>query len=134
MCSSDLTRAIRALKITDEAMDAMARDERLHVLEPDRGTYPRVYYRNLEPVLTHFIGGNVTLGGANAEGAAVHLLMHGKKVATAQTDAFGDFRFDGITLGGGDYAIKVSHRDGEPKNVMLEGGITESRVIAIELA
>lgn len=128
------TRAIRALKVTDAVMDAMARDERLHVLEPERGTQPRVYYRNLEPVLTHFIGGNVTASGENATDVEVDLLHDGKRIATTQTDAFGDFRFDGIEHGSEKYAIAVqsgAHGSGHGE---IAGAIDGSRVVTITLA
>jgi Fe-S-cluster-containing dehydrogenase component len=41
------TGAMRAIKIEDEAMARMAREEGLEVMKPDAGTKPRVYYRNL---------------------------------------------------------------------------------------
>ncbi|MGD9810851.1 MAG: 4Fe-4S dicluster domain-containing protein [Sphingobium sp.] len=123
------TRAIRALKITDDAMDAMAREEKLQVLEPELGTRPRIYYRNLEPVLSAFIGGNVTTGSENAPDVEVMLLRSGERIVSTRTDAFGDFRFEGIESGSEGYAVAAG--GGDP--VAIAGEIDESRVIAITL-
>ncbi len=41
------TGAMRAIKVEDEEMARMARDEQLEVMKPEAGTKPRVYYRNL---------------------------------------------------------------------------------------
>lgn len=128
------TRAIRALQITDDAVERMASEEGLMVLEPERGTRPRVYYRNLEPVLTHFIGGNVSAGVENVEGVEVRLSRGNEIVATTQTDCFGDFRFDGIAPGGTGYAVAAQRNGGEVVQVEIAGEIETSRVIGIRLA
>ncbi len=126
------TRAIRALQLTDDAVEQMAREEGLQVLEPERGTRPRVWYRNLAPVLTHFIGGNVTTGDENAMGVEVTLSRSGKAVATTQTDDFGDFRFDGIAPGGG-YAVSARRQGEGEVRIDIEGEVEASRVIRISL-
>ena len=41
------TGAMRAIKVEDDEMARMARDESLEVMKPEAGTKPRVYYRNL---------------------------------------------------------------------------------------
>lgn len=128
------TRAIRALKIADAAMDAMAQDEGLRVLEPELGTRPRVYYRNLEPVLRHFIGGNVTARGSNVEAADIELVQNGKTISTTRSDAFGDFRFEGIEAGGADYTVVARKNGSGEGRVDLDGSIESSRVIAVMLA
>lgn len=128
------TRAMQALKITDEKMAKMAQDEALLVLEPKRGAHPRVYYRNLAPVLSHFIGGNVIAGGSNIEGAEVSLLQHGKPIAVTQTDAFGDFRFEGIENGSAGYALRVDSGATGTVEAEIAGEMIVSKVIALTLA
>ncbi len=128
------TRAMQALKVTDEAMANMARDEGLQVLEPKRGARPRVWYRNLETALSHFIGGNVTGGVRNVEGAEVTLHQHGKQIATTQTDAFGDFRFDGIEGGSGGYAVQARGGAGGMAEAEIAGEVTASKIVALTLA
>ncbi|MFO1260884.1 MAG: 4Fe-4S dicluster domain-containing protein [Sphingomonadaceae bacterium] len=127
------TRAMQALNVADEAMAKMARDEGLRVLEPERGTRPRVWYRNLEPVLSHFIGGNVTGGGRNVEGAEVSLFQSGNLKVTTQTDAFGDFRFNGIEDGSRGYAVQAYGGAGVTVEAEIPGEVTASKVIALSL-
>ena len=38
---------MRAIKVEDDEMTRMARQEGLEVMKPEAGTKPRVYYRNL---------------------------------------------------------------------------------------
>ena len=82
------TGAMRAIKVEDEEMARMARDEGLEVMKPEAGTKPRVYYRNLWRYSKCFIGGTLA-AEANGivdcvEGASVRLIKDG-------------------TLGGGDH-------------------------------
>lgn len=128
------TRAIRALKASDAALEKMAQEEGLKALRPELGTRPRVFYRHLEPVLTHFIGGTVTANGANIEEAEVELWRDGRKVAGTRTDAFGDFRIDGIAPGSAGYTVRVTHPQYGVGEAKLSGVIDTSRVIAVVLA
>ena len=104
------TGAIAAHKVEDEAIQAMVDRDGLSVLKPELGTQPRVYYRNLKRAQTEFIAGTVIVTkGALAECVedADVTLRHENMTRTARTDSFGDFRFDGLTLGTGPYEIVV---------------------------
>ena len=76
------TGAMRAIKVEDEEMARMARDESLEVMKPELGTKPRVYYRNLWRYCKCFIGGSVAGGGERrgrcVEGASVRLIKDGQ--------------------------------------------------------
>ena len=89
--------------IDDAAMADKARREGLRVLRPNLGTKPRVWYSALERWDTCFIGGSVSaqVGGATecVAGAAVSLYVGSQKMAETVSDAFGDFRFDGLAKG-----------------------------------
>jgi len=106
------TQAIEAVKIDDTAMQRRAADEELRVLQPELGTRPRVWYRNLWRFDQCFIGGSVssTVNGVEdcVEGATVELLQTGKPLASAATDAFGDFRFDRLAPHSGSYSVRIS--------------------------
>ncbi len=54
------TGAMRAIKIDDDEMARIARDEGLEPMKPELGTRPRVYYRNLWRYTKCFIGGTVS--------------------------------------------------------------------------
>ena len=106
------TGAMRAVKVEDDAMARMARDEGLEVLKPEAGTRPRVYYRNLWRYAKCFIGGSVSVEANGVvdcvEGATVGLLKDGAAIATAATDNYGDFKFDRLDEGSGRYTVEIS--------------------------
>lgn len=104
------TRAIQALQLDDGAMARRAQQEGLRALRPELGTRPRVHYRNLHRADSLFIAGSVVLDGECVAGAEVRLLRGDAPLAHQHTDAFGDFRFDGLAPG--DYAIRASHAAG----------------------
>lgn len=107
------TGAITAVKADDAQIAARARAEGLEVLKPELGTGPRVLYRNLHRVTKHFIAGSVFARTDDladcVEGATVTLEKNGSAVASTTTDAFGDFKFDGLETGSGAYRIRISH-------------------------
>jgi nitrate reductase beta subunit len=106
------TGAMRAIKVEDDEMARMARDEALEVMKPEAATRPRVYYRNLWRYSKCFIGGSVATEANGmvdcVEGAAVRLLKDGMQVAATQTDNYGDFKFDRLDEGSGAYTVEIS--------------------------
>jgi Fe-S-cluster-containing dehydrogenase component len=97
------TRAIRALKLDDQGLAKRVEEEGLSVLDPGPNTRPRVFYRGLDEVLQHIVTGNICEVAENGrqqnlEGAEVVLIdsAEGGKRST-KTDAFGDFRFNGLS-------------------------------------
>jgi len=105
------TEVFEATKTSDEAMADRAAREQLRVLQPELGTRPRVWYRNLARFDQCFIGGTVSRvrNGVRdcAEGATVQLRRNGEAIATAMTNAFGDFRFDRLAPDSGVYELRV---------------------------
>ena len=105
------TGAMRAIKVEDDEMARMARDESLEVMKPEAGTKPRVYYRNLWRYSKSFIGGSVAteVGGIVdcVEGADVHLIKNGETIARTTTDNYGDFKFDKLDEDSGRYTVTV---------------------------
>ena len=106
------TGAMRAVKVSDEAMASLARDEALEVMKPEAGTKPRVYYKNLWRYTTCFIGGSVSTERNGVvdcvEGATVRLVKDGHGVAAAVTDNYGDFKFDRLPENSGAYTIEIT--------------------------
>lgn len=107
------TQAIEAVKLSDELMAQRAKAEGLRTLNPEIGSKPRVHYKNLHRVDHCFIAGSVTgLVDGRTEcvaGAEAILLRGGSKLASAVTDAFGDFKFDALLPNSGAYLVRVSH-------------------------
>lgn len=107
------TGAMRALYVEDSEMRQIARREGLEVLHPEWGTKPRVYYRNLYRYTKCFVGAAVAVRAGGVEecvpGALAVLEKDGARLAEQRTDAFGEFRFDGLEPESGLYRIALSH-------------------------
>ena len=104
------TGAMRAIRVSDEEMATIAREEALETMKPE--TKPRVYYKNLWRYTKCFIGGSVSAEANGVvdcvEGATVRLLKDGVAVAQTVTDNYGDFKFDRLDENSGDYTVEVS--------------------------
>jgi len=75
------TGAMRAVKVEDDEMARLVKEQELEVIKPELATKPRVYYRNLWRYSTCFIGGSISVEAGGAvdclEGARVRLLKDG---------------------------------------------------------
>ena len=125
------TEALRALRVSTDAMAAMARHEGLEVLRPELGTRPRVWYRNLHRFTHWFLGGTV-LGrigdrGECIEGAAVSLWQDGAELASTTSDLFGDFMFDALPSRPQRYRVEIRHP--EHGVTSLEADLEDSRYL-----
>lgn len=116
VCPTDVFEAV---KLDDAAMKEKAGREGLSVLLPKLNTRPRVYYRGLERWDTCFIGGSVSTGNGGVidcvADAEVSLHQGDRLIATARTDAFGDFRFGGLPAKSGVYRVEICHRTGDAR-------------------
>lgn len=107
------TGVYKAVCIEDSEMQELAKREGLEVLRPELKTRPRVYYKNLHRFEKCFIGGTTVAEIKGVleciAGARVVLRHQGKEIASAQSDTFGDFKFDGLDPGSGDYEVEILH-------------------------
>jgi Fe-S-cluster-containing dehydrogenase component len=121
------TGAMRAVKVEDDEMARMARQEGLEVLKPELGTKPRVYYRNLWRYAKCFVGGSVSIDQNGVvdcvEGARVRLTKDGRIVSETTSDNYGDFRFDRLDEDSGRYVVEVT-TDGRSRTVEAELGVS----------
>jgi len=106
-------------------MEALVEAQGLRTLSPEKKIGPRVYYANLYRYTHSFIGGSVATRVENREecleGAEVSLLGEGQEGKAFQTtDAFGDFRFDGLAEDSGTYAIRIEHAGYEPQAIEVD--------------
>lgn len=120
------TRALEAVKCSDETMAARSQADGLRVLQPELRTAPRVHYRNLHRMDRCFVGGSVVAqvnGRTECVPDAEVTLRRGEAiVATTRTDAFGDFRFDTLEPGSGRYGVSVKHAQWHPAEQTFELG------------
>jgi len=105
------TDVFRSVKVEDREMQRIAAEQELEVLQPELGTRPRVYYRNLH-LMTHcFVAGSVATdaGGIEecVEGATVVLKRDGRELARTTTDVFGEFKIDKLESNSGRYMVEV---------------------------
>lgn len=118
------TGAMRALKVSDPEMAAIAREQGLETLSPELGTQPRVYYRNLHRYTKLFVGGTVLVSRAGVidclAGAAIELVRGGFVIASSETDAFGDFKFDRLDPGAGPCEIRIDRAGDRPVSVAFD--------------
>ncbi|MBW7902900.1 MAG: oxidoreductase [Rhodocyclaceae bacterium] len=123
------TGCMRAVNVSDASMKQMAADAGLEVLHPEWGTGPRVYYKNLHRYTKCFVAGSVVaaIDGVTecASGVNVTLLKGDRQVAHAVTDAFGDFKFDGLDPDGGEYRLHflAADRGAATRAVVLQESV-----------
>jgi Fe-S-cluster-containing dehydrogenase component len=118
------TGALSLLKIEDREMIEMAEREHLERLYDEKGTLPRVYYRNLYRFEKCFISGSVAFEKDGVtdcvEGSLVSLIKDFKTIEETSTDNYGDFKFDGLDEESGGYSLKISLKSGEEKSVNVD--------------
>jgi Fe-S-cluster-containing dehydrogenase component len=124
------TGALQIVKCDDNDMKIRVKKEGLDVLQPEKGTKPRVYYRNLYRFDKCFIAGSIAFkeNGVTdcAQGAEVFLLKNGRQLEKTVADTFGDFKFDGLPENSGQYIVRVSYRDFPEKmfDVMVKDSVS----------
>jgi len=118
------TGALRMVKADTATMERMVSEEKLAVLRPELKAAPRVYYKNLYRFDTCFIAGSVAYERDDlvecAAGARVALSKDGSPVATAETDAFGDFKIDGIQEDKGAFQMEITFESSPKKEMDVE--------------
>ncbi len=121
------TGALRAVKVSDEDMAALIAQESLEPIRPDLATRPRVHYKNLHRFTKVFLAGEVlgSKGGVNdcLAGARVSLNFGETQIAACETDAFGEFRIDGLGQDLGGCRVEISHDgySGETVTIQIKG-------------
>ena len=106
------TQAIRTVQAEDEDMRKMIAEEKLEVLHPEYKTRPRVYYKNLDRYFKAFVGGSLAgvIDGVTecVEGARVLLRRGERVIGESRSDAYGDFKFQGLEEGSGAYRVEIA--------------------------
>jgi Fe-S-cluster-containing dehydrogenase component len=105
------TGALKAVNVTDEEMAALKAREDLRELQPESATKPRIHYKNLGRYTHEFIGGTVikTVDGVTdcVADARIRLQRAGAIVGEAVTDAYGEFKIDGLEPDSGRYDVAI---------------------------
>jgi Fe-S-cluster-containing dehydrogenase component len=118
------TGALKAVKVSDEEMAAIKAKEGLRELPTESATKPRVHYKNLHRYTHEFIGGTVikTVNGVTdcVANAKVKVLSSSSVVGEAVTDAFGEFKIDGLAPDSGRYRVVIEVGGREAKRLEVE--------------
>ena len=124
------TEAIKAVKVEPSEMTKMIQEHGLEELAPEHGTKPRVWYKNLYRYRDCFIAGSVAAEREGivdcVEGATVSLKHNDHQVGTAETDIYGDFKFDQLPENGGDYIVEITAEGREPHSFKVTLGESQS--------
>jgi Fe-S-cluster-containing dehydrogenase component len=101
-------RALRVVRLTDDEFAKLVEAKHLTPAIP-ASSKPRVYYKNAHRIDKLFIAGELVREENGeyvcAKNAEVFLLKDGGLVAVTATDPYGDFRFDAIEPGSGEYIV-----------------------------
>jgi tetrathionate reductase subunit B len=103
-----------------EESDLSSLIAKAEVMHPEYGTKPRVYYLNLPK---RFIAGTVYDPGAKEVVIGATVALSGDGTATATTDEYGDFWFEGLKVG--KYSVKITK---DAKTKTLDAVSTEKDV------
>ena len=97
-------------------MQRIRAEEGLDVLQPELGTKPRVYYKNLHMITKCFVGATVVQHVKGVEecaaGVEVVLEKDGREVGRATTDTFGEFVIDKLEPKSSGYHLKAAGSSG----------------------
>jgi Fe-S-cluster-containing dehydrogenase component len=118
------TGALKSVKVTDEEMAEIKSREGLRELQPESATKPRVHYKNLGRYTHEFVGGTIikTVNGVTdcVANAKIKLEASGSVVGEAVTDAYGEFKIEGLKPDSGRYRVVVEVAGRETKRIDLE--------------
>lgn len=118
-------RALRVVRLDDVQFERLVAMKGLTPAIPEAAG-PRVYYKNAHRIDKVFIAGEIVRqgddGDACVKSAEVELIKDGAVVAKTTTDAFGDFIFDSLVPGSGEYTVasEVPGTGSVSETVMVE--------------
>ena len=105
------TSVFRTLKVTDDEMRQIAKQEGLDVLLPEQNSKPRVYYKILHLMTSCFVSGSVVVHVKGVEECAANadvvLKRNGAEAGRTTTDVFGEFKIDKLEPRSGRYELQV---------------------------
>lgn len=123
VCPTDVFKSI---KVEDGEMQRLKEEQDLEVLQPELGTKPRVYYKNLHLMNRCFVSGSVVIKVKGveecAEDAKVVLSQDGKEITRTTTDMFGEFKIDKLDRQSGPYELMVSSATSGSASVQFDVG------------
>lgn len=118
------TGALRFEQLEEEELSDLIKVEGLLQLHPEKGTRPNVYYKNLHRFDKVFIAGSVAAQKEEildcVKDAKVFLQRSGEVLSEVETDAFGDFKFDGLNENSGEYTVKIEIDGQERQSLVVE--------------
>ena len=116
--------ALKAVSLEEEEILQLVREEGLEQLHPGKGTNPNVYYKNLYRYNREFIAGSAAIQRQDvvdcANGVTVKLFKGDELLQESITDAFGDFRFDGLDENSGTYRVELLAEKQIPQSIQVE--------------
>jgi Fe-S-cluster-containing dehydrogenase component len=103
-------RALRVVRLEDAEFEQLTEKKNLVPLIPV-SSGPRVYYKNAHRIDKVFVSGEIVVMENEkeicAKNAEVSLTKDGRTVAKTSTNPYGDFLFDAIEPGSGEYTVEA---------------------------
>ena len=118
------TGALQAISLEENEIKRMVESEGLAPLHPEKGTRPNVFYKNLYRFDKELITGSAAVENDGvvdcAQGVKVKLYRDDKVIQECVTDAFGDFRFDGLEQNSGAYKVELVSEERGAQAIQVE--------------
>lgn len=118
------TGALQIVKLEETELSDLISSGGLEQLYPEKNTNPAVYYKNLHRFDKVFIAGSVAKENDGivdcVKDVQVSLFCGQDKLGQTLTDAFGDFKFDGLTPNSGSYDLKFDAKGHSSQSFQIE--------------
>lgn len=106
-CSQVCPTGATSFRAVEESeLESLIKAEGLVRYKDELGTKPMVFYKNLYRFTSHFISGSLIANGECCEGAEVTVTDKQGNVWSSKSNAYGDYRVDGLCPG--QYNVKIS--------------------------
>ncbi len=127
------TGAMWTVHLEDPEMAQLVEREGLLTLNPEYGTAPRVYYKNLHRFTKYFVGGTLASSVSGRQecvsDALITLKMGAEHLAETKSDVYGDFKFGGLDGLGGTYRIEICGKNFASRTI--EVPLTDSTYLGV---
>ena len=117
------TEALTVVRVEQTELDQMVEKEKLEAYHPEFKTKPTTLYKNLSLFTKGFVAGSVAIRDSDecAEGVNVTLIqVPDRQIGVTTTDNYGDFKFQGLAEGSGEYKVELEAPGYDTRSVSFD--------------
>lgn len=123
-CSQVCPTGATSFRCVEESeLDELIRSEGLERYRDELGTKPMVFYKNLYRFTKHFISGSLIADGECCECAEVTATDVSGNTFSVLSNAYGDFKIDGLEPGKYDVAVSFDGHELSKSDIALENSV-----------